>query len=144
MARLESAAWPLAFGGASVFVLAVVLDRLPWQAATVAVAAVIIGWSWHGPVIVGVALGVIGWLCVTGFDVHRFGYIGVTGGDDVVRGALLVFPGVLTGAVRAATGAVRRRRTDPLWVAFHEADREPDPRPDARADPRREEGRRDG
>lgn len=143
MTRLESVAWPLAFGGASVFVLAVVLDRLPWQTAFVAMAAVIVGWSWQGPVIVGAALGVIGWPCVTGFDVHRFGYIGVTGGDDVVRGALLVFSGVLTGSVRAVARAVRRRRTDPLWVAFHEADREPpagDPRPDARVDPRREEG----
>jgi hypothetical protein len=128
MTRLESAAWPLAFGGASVFVLAVVLDRLPWQAAFAAVAVAVVAWAWRSPVIVGVAIGGIGWLCVTGFDVHRFGYIGIARGDDVVRGAVLVLLGVLAGSVHAVVAAMRsHRRADPVWVAFHEADPEAPP-----------------
>jgi hypothetical protein len=122
MTRLESAAWPLTFGGASVFVLAVVLDRLPWQAAFAAVAVAVVAWAWRGPVIVGAVIGGIGWLCVTGFDVHRFGYIGSAGSDDVVRGAVLVLLGVLAGSAHATVEAVRsHRRADPVWVAFDEA-----------------------
>lgn len=120
-------AWPLAFGGASVFVLAVVLDRLPWQAAFAAVAVAVVGWAWRGPMVVGAALGVIAWLCVTGFDVHRLGYIGSAGGPDAVRGAVLVLLGVLAGSAHAAVRAMRRRRLSKAasmkerrkWLIWH-------------------------
>jgi hypothetical protein len=125
MTRLESAAWPLAFGGASVFVLAVVLDRLSWQVAFAAVAVAVVGWAWRSPVMVGAAIGGIGWLCVTGFDVHRFGYIGTAGGDDLVRVAVLVLLGVLAGSVHAVAEAVRSHRSaDPVRVEPAEADLE--------------------
>lgn len=53
--------------------------------------------------------------CVTGFDVHRFGYIGVAGGDDAVRGVALVLLGMLAGTVHAFVAA----RRDPVR---HEAE----------------------
>jgi hypothetical protein len=120
MTRLESSVWPLAGGSACVFALAVVLDRLPWQAAFVAVVLAVAIWSWPGPVVAGAAIGGVAWLCVTGFDVYRFGDIKVTGSDDAVRAAVLILAGVLAGAVHAL--AERRRgygRADPMWGDFH-------------------------
>jgi hypothetical protein len=129
MTRLESSAWPLAGGSACVFALAVVLDRLPWQAAFVAVVLAVAVWAWLSPVVAGAAIGGIAWLCVTGFDVHRFGDIRITGSDDAVRAAVLILAGVLAGAVHAM--AERRRayvRADPVWVDFYAAglDHEPE------------------
>jgi len=120
MTRLESSAWPLAGGSACVFALAVVLDRLPWQAAFVAVVLAVAVWAWQSPLVAGAAIGGVGWLCVTGFDVHRFGDIKITGSDDAVRAAVLVLAGVIAGAVHAM--AERRReynRADPAWVDFY-------------------------
>lgn len=120
MTRLESSAWPLASGTGCVFVLAIVLDRLPWQAAFAAVAAAVLIWAWQTPVIGGAALGGIAWLCVTGFDVHRLGDITVTGSDDAIRVTVLVAGGVLAAVVHLGVDAWRRyERADPVWVAFH-------------------------
>jgi hypothetical protein len=121
MTRLESSAWPLACGAACVFVLAVILDRLPWQVAFVAVAVAVAVWAWRSPLVAGVAIGGIAWLCVTGFDVYRYGDIRITGTEDVVRAAVLVLAVVLAAAVHAMADARSRyRRADPVWVDFHE------------------------
>jgi hypothetical protein len=123
MTRLESSAWPLAGGSASVFALAVVLGHLPWQVAFTAVLVALLAWSWRSPLITGAAVGAIAWLCVTGFDVHRLGDLRGTGRDDAVRAAVLVATGVLAASVRAVAGARRGyRRADPVWVDFHETD----------------------
>ncbi|HEY0542800.1 MAG TPA: hypothetical protein VGD53_30870 [Actinoallomurus sp.] len=120
MTRLEASAWPLAGGSACVFALAVVLDRLPWLVAFVAVALAVAAWAWLSPVIAGAAIGGIAWMCVTGFDVHRFGDIRITGSDDVVRAAVLILAGVLVASAHAVAEARRRyRRADPVWVEFY-------------------------
>jgi hypothetical protein len=125
MTRLECSVWPLVGGSACVFVLSVILDRLPWQAAFVVAVIAVVAWSWAGPVVVGAALAVIAWLCVTGFDVNRFGYIGINGRADVVRAVVLVVAGVLVASVHAAVEASRRyQQVDPVWVDFHETDPE--------------------
>jgi hypothetical protein len=120
MTRLESSAWSLAGGSACVFALAVVLGRQPWQVAFVVVVLAVLGWAWLSPVVAGAAIGGIAWLCVTGFDVHRFGDIRITGRDDVLRVAVLVLAGVLAAAAHALAEA-RSRHTpvDPLWAEFH-------------------------
>src|SRR3954470_13304279 len=110
MTRLESSAWPLAGGGACVFALAVVLDRLPWQVAFAAIVLAVAVWAWLSPLVAGAALGGIAWLCVTGFDVHRFGDIAITGSDDAVRAAVLVLAGVLAASVHAMAQARSRYR----------------------------------
>jgi hypothetical protein len=120
MTRLEASAWPLAGGSACVFALAVVLDRLPWQVALVAVALAVAAWAWLSPVIAGAAIGGVAWMCVTGFDVHRFGDIRITGSDDVVRAAVLILAGVLVASAHAVAEARgRHRRADPVWVEFY-------------------------
>jgi hypothetical protein len=126
MTRLESSAWPLAGGSASVFVLAIVLNRLPWQAVFALIILAVVAWAWRGPVIVGAAIGGIAWLCVTGFDVHRLGEIRITGSSDAVRAAVLVLAGLLAASAHAVAGARRGyRRADPVWVDFHETDLAP-------------------
>ncbi|HZE33720.1 MAG TPA: hypothetical protein VE198_20100 [Actinoallomurus sp.] len=122
MTRLESSAWSLAGGSACVFALAVVLGRQPWQVPFVVVILAVLGWAWLSPVVAGAAIGGIAWLCVTGFDVHRFRDVRITGRDDVLRVALLVLAGVLAAAAHALAGA-RSRHTpvDPLWAEFHGA-----------------------
>ena len=120
MTRLESSAWSLAGGSACVFALAVVLGRQPWQVAFVVVVAAVLGWAWLSPLVAGAAIGGIAWLCVTGFDVHRFGDVRITGRDDVLRVAALVLAGVLAAAAHALAGAWSRHRSvDPLWAEFH-------------------------
>lgn len=122
MTRLESSAWPLAGGGACVFALAVVLDGLPWPVAFVAVCCAVAVWAWLSPLVAGAAVGGIAWLCVTGFDVHRFGDIRITGSEDAVRAAVLILAGVLAASAHALAEA-RRSRTqspDPVWVDSHE------------------------
>jgi hypothetical protein len=129
MTRLEASAWPLAGGSACVFALAVVLDRLPWQAAFVVVALAVAGWAWFGPVVAGAALGGVAWLCVTGFDVQRFGDIRITGSDDAVRAAVLVLTGVLAGVLAGAVHGHRgHARTDPVWTAFYATEPDHTPR----------------
>jgi hypothetical protein len=121
MTRLESSAWPLAGGSACVFVLAVILDRLPWQAAFAAIVLAVALWAWRSPLVVGAAIGVIAWMCVTGFDVHRLGDIRVTGWGDAARAAALVATGIVVALVPVVAGARRRyRRADPVWVDFYE------------------------
>lgn len=141
MTRLESSAWPLAGGAGSVFALAVVLDRLPWQAAFAAVVAAVIVWAWTSPVVTGAAVAGIGWCCVTGFDVQHFGEIRITGRDDALRAATLVLAGLLAAAAHALAKARGRQRADPLWAEFHDtgpvrADGlEPNRTAEARAEP---------
>jgi hypothetical protein len=126
MTRLESPVWPLAGGSGCVFVLAIVLDRLPWQAAFVAVLIAVMAWSWMSPVVAAAAVGGIAWLCVTGFDVHRFGHIEIDGHADPVRAVVLVLAGALTASLHAAVDAMRRyRRADPAWVDFYATGQEP-------------------
>jgi hypothetical protein len=120
MTRLECSAWPLAGGSASVFALAVVLDRLPWQVAFGAVTLAVAAWAWPSPPVAGAGVGAVAWLCVTGFDVHHFGDIEITGSGDAARAGVLVLAGVLVASVRVLAEAYgRRRRTDPLWAEFH-------------------------
>jgi hypothetical protein len=120
MTRLEASAWPLAGGSACVFALAVVLGRLPWLVAFVAVVLAVAAWAWLSPVIAGAAIGGVAWMCVTGFDVHRFGDIRITGSDDVVRAAVLILAGVLVASAHAVAEArSRHRRADPVWVEFY-------------------------
>ncbi|MGH3381925.1 MAG: hypothetical protein ACRDP6_45070 [Actinoallomurus sp.] len=120
MTRLESSAWSLAAGAACVLALAVVLDRLPWGAAFVAVTCAVAFWAWLSPPVAGAAIGAIAWLCVTGFDVHRFGEIRITGSEDALRAAVLILAGVLVASVHAlAEARSGRRRPDPVWVDFH-------------------------
>jgi hypothetical protein len=122
MTRLESSAWSLAGGSACVFALAVVLGRQPWQVAFVVVVLAVLGWAWLSPVVAGAAIGGIAWLCVTGFDVQRFGDIRITGRDDVLRVAVLVLAGILAAAAHAlAEARSRHRSVDPLWAEFHGA-----------------------
>jgi hypothetical protein len=116
MTRLEASAWPLAGGSACVFALAVVLDRLPWQVALVAVMLAVVVWAWLSPVVAGAAIGGVAWMCVTGFDVHRFGDIRITGSDDVVRAAVLILAGVLVASAHVVAEARSRRvRTPSGW-----------------------------
>jgi hypothetical protein len=120
MTRLECSAWPLAGGAVCVLVLAVVLDGLPWPVAFVAVVGAVAAWAWASPLVTGAVLGGIAWLCVTGFDVHRFGDITVTGSEDALRAAVLVFTGVLAASVHAVAEARRARpvRPDPSgWAS---------------------------
>lgn len=120
MTRLESAACSLTGGAVCVFVLAVALNRLPWQATFAAVAVTVVAWGWRNRLIVGAAIGVIAWLCVTGFDVYRLGEIRITGIEDVVRAAALVSAGVLAASAHAIADAKRSHgRADPVWVDFH-------------------------
>src|SRR4051812_49684195 len=125
MTRLESSAWPLACGGACVFALAVVLDRLPWPAALAAVAGAVAVWAWRSPLVAGAAIGGIAWTCVTGFDVNRLGALRTTGTGDAVRAAVLVLAGIPPAAANALAEARRARPTrpappDPVWAQFHE------------------------
>lgn len=120
MTRLESSVWPLACGSACVFMLSVVLDRLPWQTALVVVAASVVAWAWRISLVTGAAIGGIAWMCVTGFDVHGHGDIRITGRDDAVRAAVLVLAGLLAAAVHAISDARSRyERADPLWAELH-------------------------
>ncbi len=109
MTRLEASAWPLAGGSACVFVLAVLLGRLPWQVGFAAVILAVCCWAAQGPLVAGAAIGAVAWLCVTGFDVHRFGDIEVTGRADLMRAVVLVLAGVL-----AATAHAAWRRMEPV------------------------------
>lgn len=120
MTRLESSAWSLAGGAGSVFAVAAVLDRLPWQAAFAAVVVAVLFWAWMSPLVTGAAIAGIAWCCVTGFDVRHFGEIRITGRDDALRAATLVLAGLLAAAAHALAEARGRRRVDPLWAESHD------------------------
>jgi hypothetical protein len=142
MTRPEASAWPLAGGSACVFALAVVLDRLPWQVAFAAVTLTVAVWAWLSPVVTGAAIGGVAWLCVTGFDVHRFGDIRITGSDDAVRAAMLVLAGVLVASAHAvAVARSGHRRADPVRVEFHTGAVRPGRRPPVRTDKETSNGR---
>ena len=141
MTRLESSAWSLAGGCASVFVLAVVLGGLPWQAGFAAIAGAVVGWAWSSPVIAAAGIGGVGWLCVTGFGVHRLGEIEITGRDDALRAMALVLAGVLAASVHALAEDWGRRRTvDPPWMDFHATGLEPNRTAESPADVPRPRG----
>ncbi len=106
MTRLEASAWPLAGGSGCAFALAILLAGTSWQPAFAAVVLSVCCWSARAPVVAGVALGAIGWLCVTGFDVDRLGDIRITGREDAVRAVILL----LAGVVAASAHAVAARR----------------------------------
>lgn len=120
--EFDASPWSPAGGSACAFALSVVLDRLPWQAAFAASMVAVAAWAWRSRPLTGAALGVIAWLCVTGFDVHRLGDIGITGSADIARAAVLVLAGLSAASAHAALTAVRgHRRADSVWVDFHEA-----------------------
>ena len=126
MTRLESSAWSLAGGCASVFALAVVLGGLPWQTGFAAIVGAVLAWAWLSPVVAGAAIGGVAWLCVTGFDVRRLGEISITGRDDVLRAVALVLAGVLAASAHALVEARSGdRAVDPLWTEFHATGLEP-------------------
>jgi hypothetical protein len=141
MTRLESSAWSLAGGCASVFALAVVLGGLPWQAGFAAVVGAVLAWAWLSPVIAAAAIGGVGWLCVTGFDVQRLGDIRITGRDDVLRAVALVLAGVLAASAHALAEARSGHRiVDPLWMEFHATGLEPNRITEGPADVPRQRG----
>ncbi len=104
MNRLESSAFDLAAGGATIFALAVVLSGGSRSVAIVVVALAVGGWSMRAPVVAGPVLAVIAWLVLTGFDVHAHGTLRVTGRLDVVRFAVLA-GAALAGAAIGRLGS---------------------------------------
>jgi hypothetical protein len=127
MTRLESSAWPLAAGSATVFALSVLLRSLTWTVGFVVLAMAVAAWSLRTPVITGVALGLIAWLFLTSFDVNADGALRFSGWADVAR------IWVLIGAALAGTAAGRMSAwsyggrygtqpdepEEPIWVAPH-------------------------
>jgi hypothetical protein len=90
MTRLESAAWTLASGSVTVFALSAVLRGQPWLSAFLAIAVVVTLWARRAPLVAGMALGVVGWLFLTGFDVNSLGNLWLSGMGDVVRLLVLI------------------------------------------------------
>ncbi|WP_051469005.1 hypothetical protein [Actinomadura oligospora] len=111
MERLEEAAWPMAGGVLTVFVLAVVLKSAPWPWGYAAVAAAVVAFAARVPFPAAAGLGVVGWAFVTGFDVRGSGDLGVSGSADAWRLAALVAVGLaaalLTGLFTALLTAAR-------------------------------------
>src|SRR5262245_53999904 len=93
MTRLESAAWPVACGGACVFAIAVVLRHAPWQVPLVVLAVAVAAWSLRAPMIASVALGGMAWLLLTGFDINSAGELRFTGWQDAARLGVLISAG---------------------------------------------------
>jgi hypothetical protein len=123
---METSTWALAGGSASAFALAIVLNHLSWPIAFAVVAMAVMAWAWQAPVIEGAALGGIGWLCVTGFDVYTYGDLKITGRDDALRMVALIGAGVLASL---AGRAVRSVQVEP---AEDESVTVPSPRPGTR------------
>lgn len=105
MDRLESAAWPLAGGALCAFFIAVVLKDVDWRVACAAVAVSVACWALRAPMAAAAALGVIGWLFVTGFDIAKDGDLTVGGASG------LTALGALVGAGLAASLGGRRLGT---------------------------------
>lgn len=127
MTRLESVAWALAGGGATLFVLSAVLKGQSWAVAFVAIVVAVAAWSWRAPVVAGMALGVIGWLMVTGIDLNPAGELRVSGWADVVRLGILVGVAPVGAVVRLGTRSWRQSRDSAevdepgalIWAAPH-------------------------
>lgn len=102
MERLEEAAWPMAGGVLTVFVLAVVLKSAPWPWGYAAVAAAVAAFAARVPLLAGAGLGVAGWAFVTGFDVRGSGNLGFSGSADAWRLAALAAVGLGAALVAAA------------------------------------------
>lgn len=90
MTRLESVAWILAGGGATLFALSAVLEGRSWAVAFAVILVAVAAWLWRAPVLAGMALGVIGWLMLTGIDLNPAGELRVSGWADLVRLGILV------------------------------------------------------
>ncbi|MFC5181495.1 hypothetical protein [Actinomadura harenae] len=108
MERLEQAAWPMAGGVLTVFVLAVVLKSAPWPWGYAAVAVAVGTFAARVPLLAAAGLGVAGWAFATGFDVRGSGDLGVSGSADAWRLAGLLAVGLaatLTASARAWAGA---------------------------------------
>ncbi|MEV5572758.1 hypothetical protein AB0L06_22155 [Spirillospora sp. NPDC052269] len=102
MERLEEAAWPMAGGVLTVFVLAVVLKSAPWPWGYAAVAAAVGAFAARVPLPAAAGLGVAGWAFATGFDVRGSGDLGVSGSADAWRLAALVAVGLAAAFPAAA------------------------------------------
>ena len=116
MSSLESSAWSLAAGSSTIFAISALLRSLTWIVACMVLAVAVAAWSLRAPVLTGVALSVIAWLFLTGFDVNADGVLRFSGGADAARA------GVLIGAALAAAAAGRmaawygRYREEPARV----------------------------
>ncbi|TYB42272.1 hypothetical protein [Actinomadura chibensis] len=111
MDRLESAAWQLAGGSLSAFVLAVVLKAADWRVGCAVVLVSVAAWSRAAPPVAGAALGLIGWLLVTGFDVVEDGGLTIGGMPDLARLGVLVGVGLAASLVGGRP--IARRAHDP-------------------------------
>jgi hypothetical protein len=94
MTRLESFAWPVAVGGASVLAISAVLTGAPWQAACAALAVAVAAWSLRAPLLASVVLALVAWLLLTGFDVNVDGRLRFTGQADGLRLGVLIGAGL--------------------------------------------------
>lgn len=99
MDRLESAAWQLAGGASCAFVLAVVLKAADWRVGCAVVAASVAAWSLAAPPVAGAALGLVGWLLATGFDVVKDGGLTLGGTADLIRLGAMVGAGLAASLV---------------------------------------------
>jgi hypothetical protein len=113
MTHLESAAWPLACGGGSVFVTAAVLIHAPWQATLVILAVIVAAWSLRAPLVVSAALGGMAWLFLTGLGVDGAGELHLTGWSDAIRLSVLVSSGLVGMAVGRLFGDPAVSRPSP-------------------------------
>lgn len=103
MTDFDSSVWTLAGGAGTVFVLAVVLKDRPWAVGFVAVLLAVGLWSLRARMAEALALGGIGWLLVTGFEVNGTGALHFTGWADADRGgalAAVALAGFLAGWLR--------------------------------------------
>lgn len=99
MDRLESAAWQLAGGASCAFVLAVVLKDADGWAGYAIVAVSVAGWSLAAPPVAAAALGLAGWLFVTGFDIGEDGALTLSGTPDLIRLGGLVGAGLAASLI---------------------------------------------
>ncbi|WP_433136925.1 hypothetical protein ACQPZ8_33010 [Actinomadura nitritigenes] len=108
MDRLESAVWPLAGGALCAFFLAVVLKDVDWRIDCAAAAVSVACWALRAPMAAAAALGVIGWLFVTGFDIAKNGDLTVGGASGLIALGALVGAGLAASLGGRWLGAFRR------------------------------------
>jgi len=119
--RSERSVWALAGGAGCAFTLAAITSGQDWRIGFTATALTVAIWSWTGTVLTGAAIGGIGWLCVTGFDVNTLGNLHYAGAGDIARAAVLVALGAGAAFTRAGISAAGRYHyADPLWAEFEE------------------------
>ena len=124
MDRLESAVWPLAGGSLCAFFLAVVLKDVDWRIACAAVAVSVACWALRAPMAAAAALGLIGWLFVTGFDVAKNGNLTVGGASGLIALAALVGAGLAANlGGRWPVAAIRRIARSALVRGARRAER---------------------